>query len=481
MEDQLVTKRYPFARLTTFLRECFCWDSTFTKWVAAVALPIILQELIGASLHIVDSLMVSGLGDAPYSAVTQANRFTFLFNLFCFGTASGGAIFMSQYWGAHDIPKMRQSMGICLFAVTLLSGLFTLAALLFPDLIVSCFLPAGSESHHYAVTYLVTVAPSYLLVAISTVYSMCLKAGEKTYIPLIAGVSSIVTNTVLNYGMIYGHFGFTAMGVYGAAVATDIAALVQLAVNLAFAYGKRLPAGATFRQMIGFDKAFIQRFAKTVTPVIFNEGLWALGITMYGVFYGQMGDTAVAATGLCSTIDSLVWVFIFGMMHATAIIVGKTLGAGQKEEAYLYAKRMIAGAMLMGLVLGGVLIAIRLPILALYSGLSAEVLDKARIILLFGALTMWFRAFNCINVVGVLRSGGDTVFSLLLDVGSMWVVGVPLCALATFVLHLPVEYVYLCSFAEELVKMLIGIPHFIGRKWIQNITEKKGDPVLEVN
>ena len=98
---------------------------------------------------------------------------------------------------------------------------------------------------------------------------------------------------------------------------------------------------------------------------------------------------------------------------------------------------------------------------------------------LFGSITMWFRAFNCINVVGILRSGGDTVFSLVLDVGSMWVVGVPLCALATFVFHLPVEYVYLCTFAEEIVKMLIGIPHFIGRKWLNNLTEKKGELALE--
>jgi Na+-driven multidrug efflux pump len=79
----------------------------------------------------------------------------------------------------------------------------------------------------------------------------------------------------------------------------------------------------------------------------------------------------------------------------------------------------------------------------------------------------------------VLRSGGDTVFSLLLDVGSMWTIGVPLCAIATFVLHLPVEYVYLCTFAEEIVKIAIGVPHFIGRKWINNITEKKEEPVLE--
>ena len=467
-----------FKRLNVFLRSCFLWDSTFTRWVAMVALPIILQELIGASLHIIDSLMVSGLGDAAYSAVTQANRYTFLSQLFCFGTVSGGGIFMSQYWGAHDIRGMRQSMGISLFAVAIISGLFTAGALLFPHQIITWFLPAG-QSNAIAVVYLQTVAPSYLLLGISMVYSMCLKAGEKTHIPLIAGVSSIATNTLLNYAFIYGHFGFPSMGVYGAAVATNIASAVQLLVNLAFAYGKKLPAGAPLRQMIVRDRAFIKRFAKMVTSVIFNEGLWALGTTMYGVYYGRMGDVAVAATGICSTIDSLVWVFIFGMMHATAIIVGKTLGAGKAEEAYLYSKRLIAGAMLMGLVLGGVMIAIRMPVLSLFGGLSAPVIEKAKIILLFGSLTMWFRAFNCINVVGVLRSGGDTVFSLVLDVGSMWVVGVPLCAVATFVFKLPVEYVYLCTFTEELVKMIIGIPHFIGRKWINNLTEKKGELTLE--
>ncbi len=473
-------QRSVFTRLGAFLRSCLVWDRAFTRWVVIVALPLILQDLVGASLHIIDGLMVSSLGDAAYSAVTQANRFTFVYQLFCFGTASGGAIFMSQYWGAQDIPRMRHSMGISLVAVLLLSVPFVLGALFFPQVIIAGFLPAG-ESYDIAVVYLRTVAPSYVLIGLSTVYSMCIKAGEKTYVPLIAGVVSIAINTFLNYVLIFGHFGMPRLGVFGAAIATNIAAGVQLIVNLAFAYGKRLPAGATIRQMISGDRGFIRRFTKVVLPVIFNEGLWALGTTMYGVYYGRMGDVAVAATGVCSTIDSLVWVFIFGMMHATAIIIGKTLGAGRKEDAYLYAKRLIAGAMVAGLILGGIMIAIRMPILSFFSGLSAPVIEKASIILLLGSLTMWFRAFNAINVVGVLRSGGDTVFSLCLDVGSMWLIGVPLCAVATFVLHLPVEYVYLCTFVEEVAKMVIGVPHFIGRKWLNNITEKKGEPVLEYN
>ena len=167
------------------------------------------------------------------------------------------------------------------------------------------------------------------------------------------------------------------------------------------------------------------------------------------------------------------------MMHATAIICGNSIGAGKPDQAYLYAKRMLSAAMLTGVFLGVMLMGIRYPMLSLFSGLSAPVIKTAAIVLGIESFTMWFRAFNAVNVVGVLRSGGDTVFSLKLDVGSMWLIGVPLCALAVFVLKLPVEYVYLCTLVEEIVKVAIGIPHFTNRKWIKNLTE--GDLAIETN
>lgn len=463
-------------RLIGFLRSALYWDRAFLRNVVFVALPMVVQELMGASLHIIDGLMVSGMGDAAYSAVTQANRFTFLFQLFVFGTASGSAIYLSQYWGVKDVRRMRGVMGLALTAATVLTAVFSAAALLFPRQIISCFLPAG-ESFELAVRYLVIVVPSYLLTAYSNVYAVAMKAAEKTYIPMIAGMAGILTNTVLNYAMIYGHFGFPAMGVDGAAIATVVSGVVSLLVNLCFAYGKRLPAGASLRELFGFERSFVPKYLKTVTPVIFNEGLWALGTTMYGAFYGRMGDISVAAMGICSNIDNLVWVFIFGMMNATAIIVGKTLGVGDKDRAYLYAKRMMAGGVAAGLVLGLVLIVIRAPLVNCFTGLSYAAREKAMGILFIGGCSMWFRAFNCINVVGVLRSGGDTMYSLLLDVGSMWTIGVPLAALAALVFHWPIEAVYLCTFSEEFIKMLLGIPHFKQKKWMRVLT--KEEPSLE--
>ena len=161
------------------------------------------------------------------------------------------------------------------------------------------------------------------------------------------------------------------------------------------------------------------------------------------------------------------------MMNASAIIVGKTLGTGDRDRAYLYAKRMIAGAMAVGAVMGVVLASIRLPLIDLFSGLSPEARSKADIILLLGACTMWFRSFNSINIVGVLRSGGDTLYSLVLDVGTLWLVGVPLVFIATFALHLPIELVYLCTCSEEIVKIALGVPRFKSRKWMNILTQPK--------
>lgn len=459
-------------RAFRFLRDCLHWDRAFARNVFTVALPMVIQQLVAASLHIVDGLMVSGLGDAAYSAVTQANRVTFVFNLFVFGTCTGGAIFLSQYWGARDIKRMRQSMGISLLFVLIVAAAFIGASLLFPAQIISMFLPEG-ESAELARQYLSIVVFGYLFTAIDNVYAATIKAAEKTYLPMLSGFVSILTNTVLNYAFIFGRLGAPELGVRGAALATVISAAVSMLLNIGFAYGMRLPAGARPSEWLCRDRAFMKRFTGTVVPVIFNEGLWALGTTMYSVFYGRMGDAAVATMGVCNTINDLVWVAIFALMNATAIIVGKALGAGDRERAYLSAKRLMVGAMAAGLVIGVAVILVRWPLVNVFSGLSYEVRDKAQLILAIGAATIWFRAFNTINIVGILRSGGDTLFSLLLDVGTLWIVGVPATGLAALVFHWPLEWVYVCTFLEEIVKIAGGLPHFKQKKWMNVLTEEQ--------
>ena len=458
-------------RLLNFLHSCFAWEKPFVRMVVMVALPMMLQQLMTASLHIVDGLMVSGLGDIAYSAVTQASRVSWLFTLICFGVCTGGAIFFSQFWGAREIGRFRHAMGLSMIFAVGIAIIFVVVAEVYPHRVISLFLQEG-ESFELAVKYLRIVAPSYLFIAIDNVFASAIKAGEKTYYPMISGFVSIALNTLLNYTFIFGNFGAPALGVEGAALATAIAAFVSMCTNIFFAYSKHLPAGARINEWFSFDREFAKQYMKTATPVLLNEWFWAMGILMYSIYYGRMGSVAVAATGIVTTISDLMWVAIFALMNSTAIIVGKTLGEGKTKLAYLYSKRLMAGAILAGVIIGAFLIMLRIPLVNIFSGLSDEVRTMAQRLLLINAFALWFRAFNTINIVGVLRSGGATMYSLVLDTVALWVINVPLVGIFALVLHFPLEIVYASTMLEEAVKMAFGVPYFKSKKWIKVLTEE---------
>lgn len=450
----------------------FRWDKAFARKFLVVALPIVIQNLVQSSLHIIDGVMIGQLGDAPYAAVTQANRFTFVFQLFLYGVASGCGILLSQYWGKKDIGMIRRVMGLGFRLAMLLVLIFGGLALLAPRRVIALFLPQG-ESFEYAVTYLTCVAPGYLIQALDNVYSNAMKSTEQTRIPMIAGVISILSNTFLNWVMIYGNLGFPALGVQGAAMATVIAAFVSMAINIAATYYLRMPTAATPRDMQLPDRATLKRFLLLITPVVLNEGLWSMGTTMYGVFYGRLGDAAVSAMGIYTTVDNLVFVMIYGIMNASAILVGSCLGAGERDKAWLTAQRMLSACVAVGLVMGVVLLGIRGGLVGIFK-VSQDAQMKAYTILTYAAFFIWLRSINTINIVGVLRAGGDTFYSMMLDTCALWVIGVPLVGIAALVLRLPIEQVFLFTYVEEAVKACLGLSRFRSKKWMHVLTEPGG-------
>lgn len=450
-------------------RKIFHWEPDFIQKLLRIALPIALQNLVAASAHIVDGLMVAGLGDAHYAAVTQAGRYSFLFQLFLFGAASGTTIFISQFWGKKDEQGIHKVMSLCLRITLGLALLFLLGALLMPGPIMSLFLQEG-ESRTLAVEYLSWVGLSYVFSAIDIVFSNTLRATGRPMVAMTAGIISILTNTLCNYALIYGHLGAPALGVKGAAIATVLAAAVSLAVNVGYTYWKRQPGAIRPREMRMPDKRFSLDYIKRVLPVVLNEGLWSLGMTTYATFYGRLGDAAVNAIGVYNNIDQLMTVFIFGVVNATAILIGNCIGAGDGKGAVLISRRMLFATECLSLVTGIALICLRYPILSLFDKLSSETLENAATILLIAGCVMPFRFFNTINIVGVLRAGGDTVFSMALDAGSVWVIGVPCVAIATLVFGLPITGVFMASFIEEFFKIGVGLPRFLSGKWVNNLT-----------
>ena len=455
----------------------FFSDSEYYSLLFRLALPITLQGLISASLNFISVFMIGQLGEVSIAAVGLSNQIWFLLNLMLFGISSGSAMFTAQLWGQKDVFNIRRVVGLTARLGLLAGILFFVIARFFPETALGIYTedPAVIEM---GARYLRVMCWSFGFFSLSLVFGMSLRAVGNVRLPVIVSTSALATNIVLAYLFIFGvkSLNIPAMGVQGVAVAGLISRILECSVLLYFIYrNPKNPVAVRLTQLLEIDWTFITRVMKPVLPVIANEILWSLGITTYNAIYGHIGTEAVAAINIISTVDQLVFVIFLGMGNATAIMIGNLIGKGDKDRAYTYGGRTLllqgSGAMVMGIII--ILVA---PLILQFYKVAPQVIDNARHLLVVLGLGMWVRASNHAIVIGILRSGGDTRFSLILDGLVIWLVGVPFTAAGAFLFHLPVYFVYALTLTEEVTKYSIGLRRYFSKKWINDLTQKVAEP-----
>jgi putative MATE family efflux protein len=446
----------------------FYKDPEYFRNVRRIALPIIAQQAMFSLLNMLAVVFVGQKGDASVAAVGLAGQIAFLLNLVHFGIISGAAMFTAQFWGKRDIPNLRRVLGLCLALALAASLIFFTLAQLIPSEILQIY-SKDAEVIALGTNYIRVFSWTFLFFAITFSYALVMRSTGNVKIPTMVSVGALLISTILSYVLIFGKFGFPELGIQGAAVAAVIARFLECVALLTIIYTRDTPVAASFRELTGFDRVFFGRVIKPMLPVILNELFWSLGITTYNIIYGRMGTQSYAAINIVSTIEQVAFVVFIGVSNATSVLVGNRIGAGKEEEAYLYAGRSLGIGVLGGIFLGLVLQVVKAPILSLYN-VSPEVIQNASHIINVVTFFLWIRVNNMTTVVGILRAGGDTRFSLFLDGIIIWIVGVPMAYLGAFVFDLPVYFVYLCAMSEEAMKWILGIRRYLSRKWINNLT-----------
>lgn len=439
------------------------------KTLFRVILPIALQNLISTSLNLVDTLMVGSLGETALSAVGLSNQLFFIHMGLMFGLSSGAAAFMSQFWGAKNLPGIRKVIG---FTATISLGiamLFFIPAMFFPGAALRVFtnIPDAIETGK---NYMRIASFCVLIIAVTMPFNAALRATQQTRIPLVISTVAFSTNTLLNYLLIFGKLGLPALGVVGAAIATVTARLLELLLLYLVVFKGRNVIGAAFSEFIGWGKALAQRVWSTSLPVTVNETLWALGMATYSAFYGRMGVTEFAAIQAARTIESMFIMAIFSMGDALLILVGQQIGMGKMDYAFALAKRLIRIGMFIGLI-SGILLIIMSPFLVNLFNFTSKGRHYTRLILIIFGSVMWLVVYGGIHITGTLRCGGDTRFAMMLEVGSVWGVGVPLVFTGVFLLKLPIYYVVMMAQAAEVVKGIACRRRFYSKKWLRNLIQ----------
>lgn len=442
-------------------------DGIFLKKAVRIALPVAMQGMLNTIVNLVDTMMIGALGATAIAAVGLANKVFFVFTLLVFGIVSGSGVLAAQYWGNGDIKNIKKVVGLALTLAVAASIAFLVPAVVCPEAVMRIF-TASEDAIQVGAGYLTIVALSYPATAVSNTFVAMLRATGRVKAPVVISSCTIFINIFFNYTFIYGNFGAPAMGAAGAALATLMARLAEALSIILVVYLGKAPVAARFKEMFGYSREFLVQFFSTTSPVIANEFIWGLGTTLYSLAYGRMGNDAVAAITIATTIQDIVTVLFQGLSAATAVIMGNEMGAGKLKRAERYAKNFLILQFIVTILGALFCVAIRWQIIGVYN-ITPEIAESVSRCIIVFALFMPFKMFNYVMVVGILRSGGDIKMCLLLDCSGVWMIGVPMAFLGGLFFGFPIHIVYAMVMLEEVYKAVFGYWRYRQKKWLRNL------------
>lgn len=452
-------------------------DRAFYKMVLSIVVPIMIQNAITNFVNLLDNVMVGQVGTEQMSGVSIANQLLFVFNLCVFGALAGAGIFSAQFHGAGNHEGVRHCFRFKLYVcATLIAAAL---AILLPGgrFLITRFLHDENDPARVALTlkhglaYLRIMLVGLLPFALTQAYAGTLRESGETRLPMVAGITAVFVNLLFNWLLIFGHLGFPELGVEGAAIATVISRFVELGIVLAFTHrhADRYPFIEGVYASLRVPRPLAWDILLKGMPLLVNEALWSMGMTVLVQCYSIRGLDVVAAMNISSTISNLFAITIFSMGNATAILVGQSLGANDMVEAKDRAWKLTA----FGVVITVATLLVMLVVAPLIPGAyrtSESVRALATRLLRVYALCMPLMSF-CNSAYFVLRSGGKTGITFLFDCGYTWLIAVPLAWCLVHLTDLSVVMVYLCVQLADILKCAFG--YWLMRKgiWMNNMVQ----------
>ena len=444
----------------------FRWGA-FIRAVAVIAVPVALQNLLTTTGTMVDTMMIAPLGETTVGAVGLCAQFASLMFSSYWGFVGGGMLFFAQYWGAKDDDGIDRSYGITLTCMMFVAAVFTALALLAPEWVMGVYTDKQAIGQ-IGVKYLRVVGFAYPLQILSMAMSALLRSTERVRIPFYAAIASVATNIALNWAFIYGKLGLPAMGVQGAALATVCAAAVNAGVILLLARAQGYPYLFHFRRHFKWNRAIVGEYFRKCFPIICNEVLIGVGNMVINMVLGRQAEEAIAAIAVFRTLEGFVIGFFAGCSNAASVLVGKSVGAGELDDAYERAKRLVPLCGGCILVVIGLLIAVHKPLLTAMS-LSGESYRLGVGLLCVYGVAGVIRMCNW-TMNDTYRSAGDATMGTVLEITFMYAMVLPCVTVSGLVLHAPFLVIFACCFVDEPVRFILMQRHMYSGRWVKPVT-----------
>ncbi|EFU40823.1 MATE efflux family protein [Paenibacillus vortex V453] len=443
-------------------------NKSFYRTLYTLAIPIALQSLIMALLNMTDQVMVGQLGDIAIASVGISSKIFSVISVVLAGLAATLSIYTAQYWGKKDTKSISHLLGLSLYLGLSLSILFAIIVFFNPQPLLSLFTTDMLVTGEGGI-FLQIGALSYVPIMLTMLYSAILRSTGHVKLPMYVSLCAVMLNIILNYLLIFGHFGFPQLGLAGAAYATVIARLAECLLIIGAVYWFRLPGAVEFKHLFRTSRPLARKFLVTMYPLVLTEFVWVLGEAVYAVIYSRMGVAEMTAMTITFPFQGLMIGLLSGIGAAAGVMVGNKLGEGDHTQAMNYARKLIRVGLVTSFGLG-IVVVLLAPMYTRIFQVSVEVKQLSVYVIWVFAAFMWVKVANMIIAGGILQSGGDSKFVFAMESTATWLVGVPLGFMLSFVWKQPLFWVYFFLSLEEVVRFIIGYIRYRSGKWMQNLT-----------
>ncbi len=435
--------------------------------MAKIAIPISLQSLITVGINLMDTIMLSKMGDAQISASSLAGQFINLFMICCMGIGMGASVLTSRFWGMQDKHSLKKTVTIMLRFVVVFASVFTAVTIISPEWIMRIYSDEAPIITH-GITYLKWMIPTYICTGLSLTCTIVLRTVGQVRIPLYCSISAFFVNVFFNWVFIFGKLGAPRMEIGGAALGTLIARVFELIFICGYFFFVDKRIRYRLKDVFMKCRDLLSEYIRISIPVLISDGLLAFGNNTVAMIMGRIGETFVAANSVTTVVQQLSSVLTTGVCNASGIITGHTMGEGDIDKAQRQGYTFLFIGFIIGCFSALVIFLLRGPIINYYD-ISPEAKAIAWDLMNAIIIINIFQSMNSILTKGVLRAGGDTTFLMAGDILFLWVASIPLGYMAGLKWGLPSFWIYTCLKIDQIIKCIWCYFRLRSGKWLKKI------------
>ena len=432
--------------------------------LVALLLPLIAEQALSVTIGLADTLMVSSVGEAAVSGVSLVDSFNTLMIQVMSALATGGAVVTSQYIGHREPKNAKAAAAQILFVLASFSLVVAAVVAVGRHAILrGIFGSIDADVMRYAETYFLLSALSYPFIGLYNAGAALFRAQGNSKISMLSSLVMNVINIGGNAVLIYG-FG---MGVLGAALASLVSRAVSCLVVLWLLQRPACPLRVDGLRALAPDGGLIRRILRVGIPAGIENGMFQIGKLSVSSLTSTLGTAAIAANAVANTASTFLNIPANAVGMAALTVVGQCLGAGEKEQAVYYSRRLLltayCGAWVMNL--SAFLFANRF-VISLFN-LSPEAQTMALQVMVwfnFVSLFFWPSSFTLPNI---LRAAGDARFTMAVSILSMWVFRVGFCYVMVLGFHGRLLSIWMGMFLDWVFRSLCFFVRFARGRWME--------------